>query len=212
MGAPRVLLLGAPGAGKGTQSRRLVEEFGIDHVTTGDALRANRDVETEYGTPREYMEAGDLVPDPVVNEIVETALADADGFVLDGYPRNEEQTEYLDDITDLDAVLYLDVDEEELVTRLTGRRVCEECGANYHVEFNPPEESGVCDECGGDLYQREDDNESTARDRIETYRDSTEPVIEYFREKDSLVEIDGEQTPDAVWEDVRSAVEDRADP
>jgi adenylate kinase len=212
MAAPRVLLLGAPGAGKGTQSRRLVEEFGVEHVTTGDALRANKDMETEYGTPREFMEAGDLVPDPVVNEIVEAALEEADGFVLDGYPRNESQTEYLDDITDLDAVLYLAVEEEELIARLTGRRVCEDCGANYHVEFNPPEEEGVCDECGGDLYQRDDDTESVARDRIETYRESTEPVIEYFREKGTLVEIDGEQTPDEVWADVKAAVDDRADP
>ncbi|MFB6082535.1 MAG: adenylate kinase [Halanaeroarchaeum sp.] len=212
MGAPRVLLLGAPGAGKGTQSRRLVEEFGIEHVTTGDALRANKDMETEYGTPREFMEAGDLVPDPVVNEIVAAALNEADGFVLDGYPRNEAQTEYLDEITDLDAVLYLDVRESVLIDRLTGRRVCEDCGANYHVEFNPPEDPGVCDECGGDLYQREDDTESVARDRIETYRESTEPVIEYFREKGTLVEIDGEQTPDGVWADVREAVAERADP
>ncbi|MFB6134558.1 MAG: adenylate kinase [Halanaeroarchaeum sp.] len=211
MGAPRVLLLGAPGAGKGTQSRRLVEEFGLEHITTGDALRENKDMDTEYGTPREYMEAGDLVPDPVVNEIVEAAIQDADGFVLDGYPRNETQVEYLDDITTLDAVLYLDVDEAELVDRLTGRRVCEDCGANYHVEFNPPEEPGVCDECGGDLYQRDDDTEETARDRIETYRESTEPVIEYFREQGTLVEIDGEQTPEEVWADVRAAVEERAD-
>ncbi|MGM0398691.1 MAG: adenylate kinase [Halobacteriota archaeon] len=212
MGAPRVLLLGAPGAGKGTQSRRLVEEFGVEHVTTGDALRANKDMETEYGTPREFMEAGDLVPDPVVNEIVEAALAEADGFVLDGYPRNESQVEYLDGITDLDAVLYLAVEESELIARLTGRRVCEDCGANYHVEFNPPEEPGVCEECGGDLYQRDDDTEAVARDRIETYRESTEPVIEYFREKSTLVEIDGEQTPDEVWADVREAVAERADP
>ncbi|AKH98233.1 adenylate kinase [Halanaeroarchaeum sulfurireducens] len=212
MGAPRVLLLGAPGAGKGTQSRRLVDEFDIEHVTTGDALRANKDMETEYGTPREYMDAGDLVPDPVVNEIVEAALSDAEGFVLDGYPRNESQTEYLDDITDLDAVLYLEVAEAELVERITGRRVCEDCGANYHVEFNPPEEPGVCDECGGDLYQRDDDTEEVARDRIDTYRENTEPVVEYFREKGTLVEIDGEQTPEEVWEDVRAAVADRTDP
>ena len=210
MGAPRVLLLGAPGAGKGTQSRRLVDAFDIEHVTTGDALRANKDMETEYGTPREYMDAGDLVPDPVVNEIVEAALSDAEGFVLDGYPRNESQTEYLDDITDLDAVLYLDVAEEELVARITGRRVCEDCGANYHVEFNPPKEPGVCDECEGDLYQRDDDTEDVARDRIDTYRENTEPVVEYFREKGTLVEIDGEQTPDEVWADVRTAVADRA--
>jgi adenylate kinase len=211
MSNPHVLLLGAPGAGKGTQSRRLVEEFGIEHVTTGDALRENKQMETEYGTPAEYMDAGDLVPDPVVNEIVKVALEEADGYVLDGYPRNESQTEYLDSITDLDVVLYLDVDEEELVRRLTGRRVCDDCGATFHVEFDQPEEDGVCDECGGDLYQREDDTEETARERISVYEENTAPVVEYFRDQGVLVEVDGERAPDEVWTDVRDAVDERTD-
>jgi adenylate kinase len=210
MSNPHVLILGAPGAGKGTQSRRLVDEFGIEHVTTGDALRENKQMDIshldlEYDTPGEYMDAGELVPDPVVNEIVKKALGDADGYVLDGYPRNESQTEYLDSITDLDVVLYLDVAEDELVRRLTGRRVCEDCGATFHVEFDQPEEEGVCDECGGDLYQREDDTEETARERIQVYEDNTAPVVEYFRDKGVLAEVDGEQTPDEVWEDVRDA-------
>jgi len=216
MGNPHVLILGAPGAGKGTQSRRLVDEFGVEHVTTGDALRENKQMDIghldlEYDTPGEYMDAGELVPDPVVNEIVKKALGDADGFVLDGYPRNESQTEYLDSITDLDVVLYLDVAEDELVRRLTGRRVCEDCGATFHVEFDQPADEGVCDECGGDLYQREDDTESTARERIRVYEENTAPVVEYFREAGVVVEIDGEQTPDAVWADVRDAVAGRAD-
>jgi adenylate kinase len=216
MSSPHVLILGAPGAGKGTQSRRLVEQFGVEHVTTGDALRSNKQMDIshldlEYDTPGEYMDAGELVPDPVVNEIVKAALDDADGYVLDGYPRNESQTEYLDSITDLDVVLYLDVDEEELVRRLTGRRICEDCGATYHVEFNPPEEEGVCDECGGDLYQREDDTEETARERIRVYEENTQFVVDYFRDAGVLVEVDGEQTPDEVWEDVREAVEERSD-
>ena len=211
MSNPHLLLLGAPGAGKGTQSRRLVDEFGVEHVTTGDALRGNKEMDIshldlEYETPGEYMDAGELVPDPVVNEIVKKALGDADGYVLDGYPRNESQTEYLDDITDLDAVLYLDVAEAELVRRLTGRRVCEDCGATFHVEFDQPEEEGVCDECGGDLYQREDDTEETARERIRVYEENTAPVVDYFREKGVLVEIDGEQPPDEVWADLRDAV------
>jgi len=215
MSNPRILILGAPGAGKGTQSRRLTEEFGVEHVTTGDALRENKGMDIshldlEYDTPGAYMDAGDLVPDEVVNEIVKTALGEADGFVLDGYPRNEAQTEYLDSITDLDVVLYLDVDEDELVRRLTGRRVCEDCGATFHVDFNPPEEAGVCDECGGDLYQREDDTEETARERIEVYEENTAPVVEYFRDEGVLEEIDGEQTPDEVWEDVKAAVEANA--
>lgn len=211
MSAPNVLILGAPGAGKGTQSRRIAEEFDVEHITTGDALRANKDMETEYGTPRSFMDEGELVPDPVVNEIVKVAIEDADGFVLDGYPRNESQTEYLDDITDLDVVLYLDVAEEELVRRLTGRRVCKNCGASYHVDFDPPEEPGVCDECGGELYQRDDDTEETARERIRVYRENTQAVIDYFREQDVLVEIDGEQDPDGVWAEVEDAIESASD-
>ena len=203
---PRILLLGPPGAGKGTQSARLAEEFDIEHVTTGDALRANPDLETEYGTPREYMEAGELVPDPVVNEIVEAALDAADGFVLDGYPRNLSQAEYLAAITDLDAVILLDVSEEELVERLTGRRVCSACGANYHVEFNPPEEPGVCDACGEELIQREDDTEETVRERIRVYAENTRPVVEYYDDRGELVRVDGEQSLDAVWADVRAVV------
>jgi len=207
MSDPRILILGAPGAGKGTQSKRLCEEFGVEHVTTGDALRANKQMETEYGTPAEYMDAGELVPDPLVNEIVQAALEDANGFVLDGYPRNESQVEFLADATDLDVVLYLDVAEDELVGRLTGRRVCPECGASYHVEFNPPEEEGVCDECGTELVQRDDDTEETVRERLATYHENTEPVIEHYRGTDAFVEIDGEQSPDEVWADVKAAVE-----
>ncbi|CQR53531.1 MULTISPECIES: adenylate kinase [Haloferax] len=204
----RILLLGAPGAGKGTQSKRLAETYGVEHVTTGDALRANKDMETEYGTPRSFMEKGELVPDAVVNEIVEAALEDADGYVLDGYPRNLSQAEYLTEITDLDAVVYLNVAESELVERLTGRRVCDDCGTNFHVKFNQPEEEGVCDDCGGELVQRDDDTEETVRERLSVFEENTEPVIEHYRDEGVLVEIDGEQTPDEVFEDIRSVVDD----
>ena len=212
MSEPHVLLLGAPGAGKGTQSKRLAEAFGIEHVTTGDALRANKDMDishmdTEYDTPRAYMEAGELVPDAVVNEIVKTALQEADGYVLDGYPRNLEQAEYLSDITSLDAVVFLDVSEGELVDRLTGRRVCDDCGANYHVEFSPPETEGVCDDCGGDLIQRDDDTEDTVRERLRVYEENTAPVVEHYRDEGVLVEVDGEGTPDQVFESIHEEVE-----
>lgn len=207
MSGPHILILGAPGAGKGTQSANLVEEFDIDHVTTGDALRANKDMETAYGTPRRFMEAGELVPDPVVNEIVEAALEEVDGYVLDGYPRNPEQAEFLDDITSLDIVLYLDVSREELVDRLTGRRVCSECGRNYHVDYSPPAEAGICDECGGDLIHREDDTDEIVRERIRVYEENTEPLIDHYASEGLLVRIDGEQPPEGVWTDVKSAVE-----
>ncbi|WP_042662111.1 adenylate kinase [Haloferax sp. ATB1] len=204
----RILLLGAPGAGKGTQSKRLAETYGVEHVTTGDALRANKDMETEYGTPRSFMEKGELVPDAVVNEIVEAALEDADGYVLDGYPRNLSQAEYLTEITDLDAVIYLKVAESELVERLTGRRVCDDCGTNFHVKFNQPEEEGVCDDCGGELVQRDDDTEETVRERLSVFKENTEPVIEHYRDEGVLVEVDGEQTPDEVFEDVQAVIDD----
>ncbi|EJN59269.1 adenylate kinase [Halogranum rubrum] len=208
MSDEHVLLLGPPGAGKGTQSKRLAAEFDLEHVTTGDALRANKHVETEHGTPASFMDAGELVPDPVVNEIVKTALEDADGYVLDGYPRNLSQVEYLDSVTDLDYVFYLAVPEDELVNRLTGRRVCPDCGANYHVEFNQPAEEGVCDECGADLVQRDDDTEETVRERLRVYHENTEPVVEHYREKGTLVEVEGEGTPDDVFERIASEVRD----
>jgi len=210
---PKILLLGPPGAGKGTQSSNLVSEFGIEHVTTGDALRSNKgmdisDLGLEYDTPGEYMDRGELVPDEVVTAIVEEALTSADGFVLDGYPRNLEQAEELETMTDLDVIASLSVSEAELVDRLTGRRVCSDCGENYHVEFDQPEEAGVCDECGGELIQREDDQEEAVRNRLEVFADNTEPVIEYYSDREAFVEVDGEQSLDAVWADLKDAVED----
>ncbi len=209
MSEPKILILGAPGAGKGTQSDRIAETFDVEHVTTGDALRANKGMDIghldlEYDTPGEYMDRGELVPDPVVNEIVKTALDDADGFVLDGYPRNLDQAEYLDEVTDLDAVLYLDVGEDELLRRLTGRRVDPETGENYHVEFDMPDDEEVRER----LVQREDDTEDVARERIRVYEDNTAPVVERYDESGDLVRIDGERPPDEVWADVRTAIEE----
>ncbi len=204
MSQPKILLLGAPGAGKGTQSSNVVEHYGVDHVTTGDALRANKDMETDHGTPREFMEAGELVPDPVVNEIVKAALDDADGFVLDGYPRNLSQVEYLSEIADLDLVALLDVGTEELVDRLTGRRMDPETGDIYHTEFNMPDDEAVRDR----LVQRDDDTEGTVRERLRVFEENTQPVIDHYEETGELVRIDGEGTPEEVWEALSEAIDD----
>ncbi|SEN05118.1 Adenylate kinase [Halorientalis persicus] len=214
MADAHVLILGPPGAGKGTQSSRIADQFDVEHVTTGDALRSNKDMDisdmdTEYDTPREYMEAGDLVPDAVVNAIVEEALQSADGYVLDGYPRNMDQAKELADMTDLDVILSLEVSRDELVDRLTGRRVCDDCGTNYHVEFDQPEEEGVCDECGGELIQRDDDNEESVNNRLDVFEDNTAPVIDHYRGREDFVEIDGEQTPDEVWAAIEAAIDER---
>ena len=204
MSQPKILLLGAPGAGKGTQSSNIVEHYGVDHVTTGDALRANKDMETEHGTPREFMEAGELVPDPVVNEIVKAALDDADGFVLDGYPRNLSQVEYLSEIAEIDLVALLDVSTEELVDRLTGRRMDPETGDIYHTEFNMPDDEAVRDR----LVQRDDDTEETVRERLRVFEENTQPVIDHYDETGELVRIDGEGTLDEVWDDLSDAIDD----
>ncbi|WP_440771486.1 adenylate kinase [Natronorubrum sp. DTA28] len=211
MAQPRILILGAPGAGKGTQSAKITEEFDVEHITTGDALRANKDMDisemdTEYDTPREYMDQGELVPDDVVNAIVDEALSQADGFVLDGYPRNIEQAEELEGMTELDVVLYLDVGEDELVHRLTGRRMDPETGDIYHIEYNPPEDPDV----EARLEQRDDDTEETVKERLRVFRENTEPVIEFYEEEGSLERINGEQAPDQVWDDVKATIEDAA--
>jgi adenylate kinase len=211
MAQPRILILGAPGAGKGTQSANIVDEFDVEHITTGDALRSNKemdisDLDLEYDTPGEYMDAGELVPDEVVNAIVDEALSQADGFVLDGYPRNLEQAEELEGMTDLDVVLYLDVTEDELVHRLTGRRMDPETGDIYHVEYNPPEDPEV----EGRLEQRDDDTEETVTERLRVYRENTEPVIDHYEDQGVLARVDGDQAPAEVWEDVKATIEDSA--
>jgi adenylate kinase len=209
---PRVVMMGPQGAGKGTQSERLAEAFDVEHVTTGGILRANKDLETDYGTPGEYMDRGELVPDEVMAAIVDEALGQRDGYVLDGYPRNLAQAEYLEEIANPDLILVIEVDEDTSVERLAGRRECPACGETYHVDFDPPEDDGLCDACGTDLIRREDDEPEAIRRRLEIYRDETEPVVEHYRtETDIPVEvIDGARSPDPVFEDVKASVQAHA--
>jgi|TARA_Y100000817_G_scaffold248862_1_gene201069 adenylate kinase len=208
MKLPKIVLLGPPGAGKGTQGSLISEYFGIAHITTGNALRINRDLETELGTPGSFIDRGELVPDSIVNEIVEVEIKKASGFVLDGYPRNRKQAEYLSTISEIDKIIYLDVASEELIKRLSGRRVCSSCGENYHIEFRPPKKNGKCDLCSSELVQRSDDQEETILNRLRVFSEHTEPVLEYYINREGFVRIEGRDNPEDVWESIRKIFEE----
>ncbi len=196
----RLILLGPPGAGKGTQAARIVEKYGIPHISTGDIFRKNIKEGTALGLKaQEYMNKGELVPDDLVIEIAEARLMEEDcnnGFLLDGFPRTEYQAEQLDhflnekDLT-ITKVLDIDVKKDDLMTRLIGRRVCRQCGATYHVINMPSEVEGICDICGGALYQRSDDTAATVENRIEIYEASTKPLIDYYERVGNIAHIDG---------------------
>ncbi|MDQ7030219.1 MAG: adenylate kinase [Ardenticatenia bacterium] len=217
-----IILFGAQGSGKGTQARLLQDHFGIPQVATGDLFRYNLKEETELGRlAKAYMERGELVPDEVTNAMVQDRLSRTDaqgGAILDGYPRNLNQARALDDMlaewgARVTQAIYIEVSEAELLRRLTGRRVCRECQATYHVVFNPPREEGVCDRCGGPLYQRDDDKDEVAiRRRLEIYMQETLPVIEYYRRRGVLTTIDGEAPIDDVNRAIVAAIVDRQGP
>lgn len=194
-----LVLLGAPGAGKGTQAKMLAGKYDILHISTGDILRENVSNNTELGKKaKEYMDKGELVPDSILIDIIKDRLSKPDtdkGFLLDGYPRTIPQAEALDNIFGqlgkrLDAVIDIEVPDDELVARLAGRRMCK-CGASYHVKFNPPKKDGICDVCSRELYQRDDDTESSVKTRLVAYYNQTHPLIDYYTDKGLLRTVSG---------------------
>ncbi|WP_196603051.1 adenylate kinase [Pectinatus frisingensis] len=206
-----ILLMGPPGAGKGTQAAKLVEQFHIPHISTGDMFRAAVKNQTELGKRAKVcMDQGKLVPDDVTIGIVRERLAEADckkGFILDGFPRTVEQAEALENIVaelglKLTCALNINVPAQELIERAVGRRICKKCGATYHIKFKAPGKAGVCDICGGELYQRADDSEATMKNRLAVYDGQTKPLIEYYKKAGLYKEINGSQPMDKVYSDV----------
>ncbi|HSE03334.1 MAG TPA: adenylate kinase [Methylomirabilota bacterium] len=215
----RVIFLGAPGAGKGTQARRLAADSGVPQVATGDMLREAVAGGTPLGREaKRHMDQGALVPDEVVIGLVDERLARPDaagGYVLDGFPRTLAQAEALDALLrrrgqELDRVVFFDVSRDELLRRLTGRRICRGCGAAFHLVSAPPKVAGRCDECGGELYQRDDDAESTVTRRLDVYQTQTAPLLDYYRQRGLLVRVPGEGPVERVAAAIRRAVQEPA--
>lgn len=211
-----LVLMGLPGAGKGTQAEKIVEKYGVPHISTGDMFRAAMKDETELGLKaKSFMDKGELVPDEVTIGIVNERLAQADcakGFLLDGFPRTVAQAEALEEILanldrKIDYVINIFVDKDILMGRLTGRRICKSCGATYHLEFNPPSEGDKCDRCGGELYQRADDNAETVQNRLDVNLKQTEPLLAFYREKGYLKNINGQQDINVVFENIDQLLE-----
>ncbi|MDZ5713706.1 adenylate kinase [Jeotgalibacillus haloalkalitolerans] len=206
-----IVLMGLPGAGKGTQAERIIEKYNIPHISTGDMFRAAIKNGTELGLKaKSYMDQGDLVPDEVTIGIVRERLSKDDcqeGFLLDGFPRTVAQADALDALLkdlgkELDYVLNIKVEKEELMTRLTGRWICKTCGATYHTVFNPPAVEGKCDKDGGELYQREDDKPETVQNRLDVNMKQTQPLLDFYSQKGVLRDIDGQQDINKVFTDV----------
>ncbi|MGG1290027.1 adenylate kinase [Bacillus smithii] len=206
-----LVLMGLPGAGKGTQAEKIVEKYEIPHISTGDMFRAAMKEGTELGLKaKSYMDKGELVPDEVTIGIVRERLSKDDckkGFLLDGFPRTVAQAEALESIMSdlgkkIDYVINIDVDKDLLLERLTGRRICKSCGSTYHLVFNPPKVAGKCDRCGGELYQRADDNAETVQNRLDVNLKQAKPLLDFYSEKGYLKNIDGTQEINKVFEDI----------
>ncbi|HIF71273.1 MAG TPA: adenylate kinase [Dehalococcoidia bacterium] len=208
----RIVLMGPPGAGKGTQARRLAESTGMKHLSTGDILRAEVAHGTELGLlAKGFMDKGDYVPDEHIIAMIQKYINDPDGVLLDGFPRTVVQAEALDETleksgTPIDKVVHLSVDVNELVKRLAGRAVCKGCQTPYNLESDPPKESGVCDHCGGSVEVRVDDQPEAVKNRMKVYQELTAPVLDYYRSRGDVIEIIATGTPDSVFEELTQAI------
>jgi len=204
----RIILLGPPGSGKGTQAEKLNDDLGLIRLSTGDMLREAVRDKTEMGLmAKEFMDKGALVPDDVVIGLMkEKIMSLKEGFVLDGFPRTVQQADALSEFVDIDHVINLDVDDEELVRRMSSRRSCPECNVVYHLIHKPPMKDGVCDKCGSGLYHRSDDTEETVRNRLKVYRDNTFPLIEYYSKKGKLVNIDGKGDIAQIYREIEASL------
>ena len=213
----KIIMLGAPGTGKGTQAQMISEKYGIPHISTGDIFRANIKNGTELGKKaKEYMDQGKLVPDELTVELLLDRVADpdcADGYVLDGFPRTIPQADVLEKALaengeKVDYAINVEVPDENIVRRMSGRRACLNCGATYHIEHRPPKTEGICDKCGSELVQRDDDKPETVQNRLDVYHAQTQPLIAYYEKAGVLKEVDGTKSMDQVFADIVGLLED----
>jgi adenylate kinase len=209
--------MGPPGAGKGTQAKLLSDEYNIPHISTGDILRDNVKKGTALGIKaKKYMDKGELVPDSLLIDLIKDRLKEPDtkkGFLLDGFPRTIPQAKALDGIMEdinrkLDGVVNVDVGSDVLVKRLSGRRICRSCSAPFHLMFNPPKVADVCDKCGSELYQRDDDREAAIKNRLTVYNKQTQPVLDYYKKQSILIDVDGEKDIEDVFSDIKDELEE----
>lgn len=212
----KLIMLGPPGAGKGTQAQKICNDYNTVQISTGDILRAEVSNNTELGKKaKEYMDKGDLVPDEVILGMMDKKLFGDNapsGYILDGFPRTVPQAEGLDNLYDqhdeeLDAIIVMEVDRDIIVERLTARRTCKNCKKVYNLLFMPPEEEGVCDECGGELVQRDDDKKETVLNRLKVYEEETEPLIDYYKGSGKIKHVDSEGTPEEVYANIKEVLE-----
>lgn len=212
-----ILIMGGPGAGKGTMSAKIVEKYNVCHISTGDIFRSEIGNQTELGMmAKSYMDKGLLVPDEVTNQMVKSYLENLEdkknGFLLDGYPRTIDQAKAFDALSEgsdlaIDTVIAMELDFSVLSGRITGRRLCRNCGEIYHMVTKPPKQEGVCDNCGGELYQRKDDTEESLKVRLDEYSRQTEPVLDFYEKKGLVKHINADQPIEKVWQDVQAALE-----